>query len=300
MNKKVSDMTPEEVELQRKYFREWSSNKKLKLTDEELKLAKEKKREYDKQYRSKNKQKIKKVKKDYYEENKENICSKAKEWVKENREIVREKRRELYWKDQEGNIKKSQEYYAQNRDVSLARRKKSQIILREEMFSIIGNKCCECGELNKSFLTLDHKNGGGRADREERGGPIGIIKRLKALGWPKDYIEESYQILCYNHNCGKRRFYLIDLPENLNYYQKKAKRLWQEAFDFFGPCEMCGITDLRFLTIDHINGGGAKIRLNGGQFGVGLIKEFKKMGWPESLKENYRFLCYNHNCAKPE
>jgi len=298
MNKKVSEMTLEEAELQRKYFREWSRNKKLKLTDEELKLIKEKKREYDKQYRFKNNQKIKKDKKEYYEENKETLYNKKKEWVKKNQETVRKKRKELYWKDQMENIKKTQKYYIQNRNEIIQKRREINFNLKEEMFSVIGNKCCECGETNKLFLTLDHKNGGGRKECKEKGGLIGIIKYLKGLGWPEGYIEENYQILCYNHNCGKRRKYLVAPLESLNYNQKKAKELWQEAFDFFGPCEKCGISDLRFLTIDHKNGNGTKERLGGGNFGVGLIKEFKKAGWPESLKEDYRLLCYNHNCSK--
>jgi hypothetical protein len=287
-NKKVSEMTKEELDYQRKYFRDRARNTKLEMTEEELKLAKEKKREYDKQFREKNKERIKKNKKEYSIKNKDILYQKSRIWTENNRDRVKENQSRWHIENKDRLGEYYKEYQTKNKDKIAEYGRERLRLLKEEMFSVIGDKCCECGEMDKSFLTLDHKNGGGRAEREEKGGPIGIIKHLKESGWPEDYIKENYQILCY----------LIDSSENLTYPQKKAKELWKEAFDFFGPCEKCGITDLRFLTIDHINGNGTKERLGGGKFGTGLIKEFKKMGWPDSLKENYQFLCYNHNCGK--
>jgi hypothetical protein len=297
-NKKVSEMTKEELDYQRKYFREWARDKKLKMTDEESRLAKEKKREYDKQVRDKNKDRIKKNKREYSIKNKDCLNQKSKIWTKKNKDRVKENQSRWYIENKDRLGEYYKEYQAKNRNKIAEYGRERLRLLKEEMFSVIGNKCCECGELNKSFLTLDHIKGGGRKECKEKGGLPGIIKHLKGLGWPKNYIEENYQILCYNHNCGRRREYLIAPLEGLTNQQKRAKKLWQEAFNFFGPCERCGITDLRFLTIDHINGNGTKERLGGGNFGVGLIKEFKKAGWPESLKEDYRLLCYNHNCAR--
>jgi hypothetical protein len=296
-NKKVSEMSPEELEIQRKYFREWTRNKKLKMTEGELIEAREKKCEYDKQYREENKIKIKKDKKEYYEENKEVIVEKKKVWVQENREKVRETRKKNYWKDQEGNIKKTKEYGEKNKEkISEHRKQRSKEVKICALNVLGGCKCEVCGESILDNLTIDHIDNTGRVDKKEGYYGGAMYMAIFKGTYPKDRLS-NLRVLCYNHNCARRREYLDLPPERLNSQQKKAVGFWKEAFNFFGSCEICGETDLKFLTIDHKNGNGTKERLNGGKFGVGLIKEFQKQGWPESLKESYRFLCYNHNCS---
>lgn len=70
--------------------------------------------------------------------------------------------------------------------------------LRDKVLIAYGNKCACCGEAERSFLQIDHKNGGGRADR---------VSGLYSTRWYRWLIKNSfppeYQILCANCNWGK-------------------------------------------------------------------------------------------------
>jgi len=57
-------------------------------------------------------------------------------------------------------------------------------------------KCACCGETHIEFLTLDHINGGGSKERNNRKqGSYGIYRRLKREGFPK-----GFRVLCMNCN----------------------------------------------------------------------------------------------------
>jgi hypothetical protein len=61
-------------------------------------------------------------------------------------------------------------------------------------------KCECCNETDIRFLTIDHKDGGGRKHRREIGiGPgVPFYRWLKANNYP-----EGYTTLCFNCNCGR-------------------------------------------------------------------------------------------------
>jgi hypothetical protein len=66
-------------------------------------------------------------------------------------------------------------------------------------------------------------------------------------------------------------------------------------------CECCGESHIEFLTIDHINGDGAKERremkaagLNAAKGGHEFYCLLEKRGFPAG----YRVLCFNCNCAR--
>lgn len=63
-----------------------------------------------------------------------------------------------------------------------------------------GRKCaCDgCLETNIKFLTIDHINGGGSADREKYGSGGTFYRYLIKNNFPS-----GFQILCFNCNCGK-------------------------------------------------------------------------------------------------
>ena len=66
-----------------------------------------------------------------------------------------------------------------------------------------GSQCVCCGEDNLDFLTIDHVNGDGAADRRDRkhqGGGATFYAWLKARGFPD---KNLYQVLCFNCNCAK-------------------------------------------------------------------------------------------------
>jgi hypothetical protein len=79
--------------------------------------------------------------------------------------------------------------------------------------------------------------------------------------------------------------------------QKRTRlKLKIEVFSHYGTiCQCCGESQIDFLCIDHINGGGRQERnrnkLSGGN---GFYKWLRNNGYPSG----YQVLCYNCNCAK--
>jgi hypothetical protein len=79
---------------------------------------------------------------------------------------------------------------------------------------------------------------------------------------------------------------------------KKSKeyrdKIRKEIISYYGgKCSCCGETEIVFLVIDHINGGGCKerkIRGHGSQFYRWLKKE--------NFPSGYQVLCHNCNFAK--
>lgn len=70
--------------------------------------------------------------------------------------------------------------------------------LKLEMIAAYGGQCAcpGCDVTEPAFLTLDHPNGNGAADRKEAGGRDALIRKLKEQGWP----QEGYRLLCMNCN----------------------------------------------------------------------------------------------------
>ena len=178
--------------------------------------------------------------------------------------------------------------------------KKYYLDLKESLYKILPPVCSVCGETNLDFLTLDHLyNNGAQERRDIKTGNVGILRQLKKLGWPENYIKENYQILCWNHNCTKnRRNYLNLLYSEQNCEQRYKTKLWKQALAFFGPCS-CGQSELKFLTISHVHNDGAERKRNGEpKGGAMLLRYFKKLGWPESLKEDFCLECWNCNSGR--
>ena len=59
-------------------------------------------------------------------------------------------------------------------------------------------------------------------------------------------------------------------------------------------CKCCGESEIDFLTIDHVNGGGTKERKSTGRGGQSFAIWLRKQGYPKG----FQILCYNCNCAK--
>jgi hypothetical protein len=78
--------------------------------------------------------------------------------------------------------------------LSYIRRPHKDVILK------YGGECALCNETELGFLTIDHKEGGGRKEvREKFGGEM-----LKFYRFLRDStIREDIQILCWNCNCSK-------------------------------------------------------------------------------------------------
>jgi hypothetical protein len=274
--RRILKQTEEEKLKTKMYMQEY--HKKYIQDDEKHKKL----NEYFREYHKKNKVRRNELGKIYSEKNKDEIAKRQKNYEQKNRGKISSRKKKYY----ENNPDKLKERH----DKSSQRRDKE----KKRLFDILGERCIICGEENRKFLTFDHINDDGNVERKIHSG---LFTNIKNIEWDEGIIKSRYQVLCYNHNMSKNRRIYLDLPfEDLTKYQKEALGLWQKSLEFFGPC-YCGEDDIHFLSIDHKNGDGAEKRRNGERSGVALLRQFRKFGWPESLKDTYRILCFNHNCG---
>jgi hypothetical protein len=71
---------------------------------------------------------------------------------------------------------------------------------RARILEAYGGKCACCGEVEVTFLTIDHKNGNGREHRAEVGGQDAFYKWIEEQNYP-----DTLQCLCMNCNWGRYR-----------------------------------------------------------------------------------------------
>lgn len=81
--------------------------------------------------------------------------------------------------------------------------------------------------------------------------------------------------------------------------RKTRARAKQECINAYGGmCACCGEMELRFLTIDHKDGKGARHRKRlgfPGRTGHTFYCWLRKRGYP---RKNYQALCFNCNCGR--
>lgn len=78
------------------------------------------------------------------------------------------------------------------------------------------------------------------------------------------------------------------------YRQETKLRLKQEVVAAYGGCCVCcGESRIEFMTVHHINGGGAQHRKVVG-IGHTFYAWLRRQGYP---KDQFRILCYNCNMA---
>lgn len=192
--------------------------------------------------------------------------------------------------------------------------------LRTEILTHYGNgvlQCVCCGESMYTFLTIDHING--RTDYEKnneykfRG--LHLCQYLKRQGFP-----EGYQTLCWNCNSGrannggvcphktdevimtKNKYHSKNPSKHTlamrKYMPNYVKQLRFEVLTHYGngvlACVCCGISELQFLNIDHINGRTDYEKKNGKERGWQLMRSLRKKGYPKG----YQTLCWNCNSGK--
>ena len=93
----------------------------------------------------------------------------------------------------------------------------------------------------------------------------------------------------------KRREYNRRNRERIAVHDRERRQVLraQMVEAYGGRCACCGETELAFLTLDHIEGGGTKDRKGPGGT-EGLYRRLKRAGWPNG----YQVLCANCNMAK--
>ena len=90
-------------------------------------------------------------------------------------------------------------YRAANREQYLQERRNHSQTVRQDVLVKYGGKCVCCGESHLPYLDIDHKNGGGNAERKSRGGG-GYYTFLR-----RTPIREDLQLLCANCHVAKTR-----------------------------------------------------------------------------------------------
>ena len=97
----------------------------------------------------------------------------------------------------------------------------------------------------------------------------------------------------------KKQAYRNTHPEviALNLLSGKRRHAYYKAIIYIalgGSCVCCGEMDYRFLSIDHINGGGNQEQ-KATHGGTSLLRKIIKSGIPKS---KYQLLCNSCNCTK--
>jgi hypothetical protein len=110
-------------------------------------------------------------------------------------------------------------------------------------------------------------------------------------------------ILLNKNNCFPSRFikydYICNECSNSDTRDRKRSLKLEVIFAYGEKCACCSENQVEFLTIDHIDGGGAQHRrkISKAQRASSdtLYRWLKKNGFP---KDNFQLLCFNCNCAK--
>jgi len=270
---------PEARENQRKYMREYYHRPEVKARQ------KERMRIYHK---------------DYYQ----------RPEIKKHRESYHRVYQKEYYQRPE--IKKrTQEYmkdynkgYNQRPDIKKRKnrqRREQHKILQRQFLEMYGGVCMCCGEKDIRFLTLDHVNGNGSADRRERSRAAILREALSDLN------TEKYQILCYNCNMGKaindgvcphHNNSSLTKPSIRHTHSKNTRQrrnLRTRLFEVYGPvCACCGESEERFLTLDHKLNDGNDARKQSGAFKI------MRKAISEADPRKYQVLCFNCNCARSQ
>ena len=127
------------------------------------------------------------------------------------------------------------------------------------------------------------------------------LKTKQQVYWKKYYEKNKDRLLE-----GKRKWwkewYSKNKDELLPVLNRKKWAIKREVLTHYGngklACVKCGFEDLRALTIDHINGGGRKERMEAGngldRGGVSFYRWLRKKHYPPE----YQTLCMNCQLIK--
>jgi len=152
-------------------------------------------------------------------------------------------------------------------------------------------KCALCSDSEFSHLGLDHINGGGTKHRRSiPKANCNIYGLLQQQGFPN-----GYRLLCQNCNYLNHLGNLVRIHERAARYRTKLKYEALEKYANPPRCNVCHTTDIRVLTLDHIDGGGRKelkeLGIKGGANYYRYIRNNKR-------RKDLRILCFNHNCSR--
>lgn len=112
----------------------------------------------------------------------------------ENLEYRKRRQKERY------SAKPSRVWSDEEKQVAYARAKKYRVEYLQIILDHYGPKCVCCGEETREFLTIDHINNDGAKMRQIHGTGLRLHRWIIKKQFP-----DTFQILCYNCNCGRAR-----------------------------------------------------------------------------------------------
>ncbi len=207
------------------------------------------------------------------------------------------------YKDKAKSIAHDRErWVGERRDKFNKRRRESGKIKREaEKMEVLTHYskqtlgCAFCGEQEIEFLTIDHIEGRQNLSKRENIHGDHLYAHLKKSGFPI-----GHQVLCFNCNNAKenmKRIGVLSLkPRNVS-VRNNRKKVKIEVFSYYSKgmskCSCCGISQINFLTIDHIHG--RKVNdISSDKTGHDSYAHLKKSGFPIG----HQVLCFNCNFSK--
>lgn len=123
------------------------------------------------------------------------------------------------------------------------------------------------------------------------------IHRISAQKYKDNFIKKYGIIKWKKHKAETNKIWRKQNPQKLkNNLKKYREKIITKVFIHYGgnppKCACCGEGEMKFLTIDHINGGGRIHR--------GKIRGNRVYKWliDNNYPEGFRVLCYNCNCGR--
>lgn len=115
------------------------------------------------------------------------------------------------------------------------------------------------------------------------------VRESRRKSWQKHYLEHRDQVIARNKE-NYRKHKLARSQYSHEYCQKRKATIMQA---YGGKCACCGESNLCFLCLDHIDGGGTQHR-----YRVGVGQNFYIWIVRQNFPAGYQVLCYNCNMAK--
>lgn len=248
--------------------------------------------EYGREYREKNKESVTAAQRKWRENNKEHVAECSREYYRQNGGPITESRREYNkqygQKNKEIIVGRVRQWCKDNHQQRLDNQRRHRVNIKHEVFSHYceGDPCCQhCGYPIMAALSIDHINENGAEHRRETGlGGTAMYCWLRKNSYPGDF-----QVLCFNCQLKKTHEAKPHPQTTRNIYCRKIKI---EVFAYYccgePHCQRCGESDIRVLSIDHINGDGAQHRREVG-VGMTMYQWIKRNNYPDDLQ----CLCMN-------
>lgn len=167
---------------------------------------------YAKEYHLKNKEKLNAQMKEYYQANKESIKERMSRYGQDNREIISQKKKIYHLANRERELAKmklnykknkiemleyGREYYLTNKDYLKKQALKRRSVVREEWVKLLAelemNKCSKCG-YDKCFAAIDYHH----IKPEEKKYNMAHIMRKKVR---EEYLRELEKCIALCSNC---------------------------------------------------------------------------------------------------